>query len=266
MALCAWKKDGINDVGFINGIPCLRTQGFPVLELLSSESWVQGIFGVWENKALGALFINSSGPSLHLRLLPCSFLQHPLVSQTGGLGDTFDFSYPFIPLYLLHQHIVFLPLKPIPDSPFLSWSHCHHHSLSPHCLGFLRSSSMGLASMLSCTGLPASSPHGPLFFRWLPCWRKLSDSPVISSRPCPLCALKGFYSSAPLAVCSLITRSSSAHTLPYNRVYLLIVLQRWGSLPTSVPLHRAFTLSGVGLPSPSHFVSSLQSSLFSWSL
>lgn len=130
------------------------------------REWNQGMeFGVWENKALGALFVNSSGPSLHLRLLPCSFLQHPLVSQTGGLGDTFDFSYPFIPLYLLHQHIVFLPLKPIPDSPFLSWSHCHHHSLSPHCLGFLRSSSMGLASMLSCTGLPASSPHGPLFFR-----------------------------------------------------------------------------------------------------
>lgn len=31
------KKDGIHDVGFINGIPCLRTQSFPVLELPSSE-------------------------------------------------------------------------------------------------------------------------------------------------------------------------------------------------------------------------------------
>lgn len=31
------KKGGIHDVGFINGIPCLRTQRFPVLELPSSE-------------------------------------------------------------------------------------------------------------------------------------------------------------------------------------------------------------------------------------
>lgn len=43
---------------------------------------------------------------------------------------------------------------------------------------------------------------------------------------CPPGALKVFHSSAPLALCSLIICSSSAHTFLYNQVHLLTGLQR----------------------------------------
>lgn len=139
-------------------------------------------------------------------------------------------------------------MKSIPDSPFLSLSHCHHLSISRHYPGFLRSSPAGLPAfalppLLAFLSRAARfNLQGPPFIRSLPC------SPR-KARSLPNCLIKA------IVPCVLSVSHSSVHLLcaagfpvvpPYapcstTRPASSLSSEEAGPVLTSVPLHRPLT-------------------------